>query len=115
MWSFHKVEKIKNTTKYRANTFGFYTINGNSVIRFYENSRKEDVCSFLEAIRAYNTGKSIVLILDNFASHRSKMVNEKALDLHTPRSQSHRIPVEVCETHCFQNSDRIRNASEGCI
>jgi hypothetical protein len=43
MWSFRKPEKIRNTTKYRANTFGFYTINGNSVIKFYENSRKEDV------------------------------------------------------------------------
>ncbi len=43
MWSFRKPEKIRNTTKYRANTFGFYTINGNSVIKFYENSRKENV------------------------------------------------------------------------
>ncbi|MEM0195718.1 MAG: hypothetical protein QXP36_13475 [Conexivisphaerales archaeon] len=43
MWSFRKPEKIKNTEKYRAKTFCFYTINGNSVIRFYENSRKEDV------------------------------------------------------------------------
>ncbi len=81
MWSFNKPEKIKNITKYRANTFGFYTINGNSVIRFYENSRNEDVCSFLETIRAYNPGKAIVLILDNFASHRLKMVKKRALEL----------------------------------
>ena len=65
MWSFRKPEKIKNTAKYRANTWGFYTINGNSVIRFYENSRKEDVCSFLETIRACNPRKAIVLVLKN--------------------------------------------------
>ena len=81
MWSFRRPEKIRNTTKYRANTFGFYTINGNSVIRFYENSRKEDVCSFLETIRTHNPGKAIVLILGNFASHRSKTVKNKALEL----------------------------------
>lgn len=82
MWSFRRPEKIRNTTKYRANTLGFYTINGNSVIRFYENSRKEDVYSFLEAIRSHNPRKEIVLILDNFASHRSRMVKKRALDLH---------------------------------
>jgi putative transposase len=82
MWSFRKPEKIRNTTKYRANTFVFYAINGNSVIKFYENSRKEDVCSFLEAIGSHNPGKEIVLILDNFASHRSKIVKKRALDLH---------------------------------
>ena len=59
----------------------FYTINGNSIIRFYDNSRKEDVCSFLEAIRSHNPGKEIVLILDNFASHRSKVVKKRSLDL----------------------------------
>jgi vacuolar-type H+-ATPase subunit I/STV1 len=54
MWSFRKPEKIRNTTKYRANTFGFYTINGNSVIRFYENSRKEKVAgSILERHSRY--------------------------------------------------------------
>ena len=81
MWSFRKPEKIRNSTKFRANTFGFYTINGNSVIRFYENSRKEDACSFIETIRVCNPGKAIVLILDNIASHRSKMVKKRALEL----------------------------------
>ncbi len=83
MWSFRKREKAKNTTKYRANTSGFYTINGNGVIRSCENSRKGDVCSLLEAIRSHNHGKEMVLILDNFASHRSKMVERRALELNT--------------------------------
>ncbi len=81
MWPFRKREKIKNTTKYRTNTFCFYAINGKGVIRFYENSRKECVCSFLEAMRSHNTGKEVVLILDNFPSHRSEMVKKRAMEL----------------------------------
>ncbi|MEM0135716.1 MAG: transposase, partial [Thermoplasmatales archaeon] len=37
--------------------------------------------SFLETIRAYNPARAIVLILDNFASHRSKIVKNRALEL----------------------------------
>lgn len=75
-----KTGKIRNTTKYRANTFGSYTINVNIIIRFYENSKKEDICSFLYLIRKHNLSKAIVIDLDNFASHRSKIVKGKALD-----------------------------------
>lgn len=81
MWSFRKPENVRNTTKYRANTFGFYTINGKSVIRFYDNSRKEDVCNILKAIKLHNPGKEIVLILDTFASRHSKVVKKRSLDL----------------------------------
>ncbi|MHC1567562.1 MAG: transposase [Candidatus Syntropharchaeia archaeon] len=35
----------------RANAFGFYAINGESVIDFKENSKKESVCEFLGKIR----------------------------------------------------------------
>ncbi len=80
MWSFWKPEKIKNTSKYRANSFGFYSINGNSIIRFYDTSRSNDVCAFLDAIREANPSKRIIMVLDNFASHRSSMVRRKALD-----------------------------------
>ncbi len=48
LWSFHKPEIIKDTSKYRANTFGFYSINGRSVIDFEEHSKKDDVISFLK-------------------------------------------------------------------
>ena len=34
LWSFSKPEIIKDTSKYRANTFGFYAINGNSLVNF---------------------------------------------------------------------------------
>lgn len=62
----------KNTTKIKANSFGFYALNGNSVINFKENSKKEAVCEFLKEIRSTNLDKEIVIILDNFSSHRAK-------------------------------------------
>jgi hypothetical protein len=71
MWSFFKPEKIKNTNKYRVNTFGFYSLNGNSVIEFMEHSRKEEVANFLKLIRRENRDKTIIVVLDNFRSHRS--------------------------------------------
>lgn len=70
--SFGKPVIYKNTTKYKANAFGFYALNGVSVIDFKDNSKKEDVCEFFEEIRLQNPEKEIVLILDNFRSHRAK-------------------------------------------
>jgi len=81
LWSFTKPVIKKNTTKIRANTFGFYALNGESQIAFKENSKKQSVCDFLEQIRAENPKKDIVIILDNFKSHWSTKTREKALEL----------------------------------
>jgi len=68
----------KNTTRLKANTFGFYAINGKSVIDFKEHSKKEDVCEFLEKIREENPCKPIIVILDNFRSHWANKTRETA-------------------------------------
>ena len=78
LWSFRKPEIIKDTSKYRANTFGFYSINGNSVVDFQDRSGKENVTSFITEIREKNPGKHILMILDNFSSHHSKIVMKTA-------------------------------------
>jgi hypothetical protein len=39
MWSFKKPVIIKNTTKFRANTFGYYAFNGYDVVNMYPNSK----------------------------------------------------------------------------
>jgi putative transposase len=64
--SFEKPVIYKNTTKYKANAFGFYPLNGVPVIDFKEYSRKEEVCDFFRNIRQCNPEKDIVLIHDNF-------------------------------------------------
>jgi len=69
-WSFGKCRIVRNMTKFRANTFGFYSANGNDVAEFMNNSKKESVFAFLRSIREKNPGgKKIIAILDNFASH----------------------------------------------
>jgi len=71
MWSFTKPTIYKNTTNLRANSFGFYALNGCSVINFKEHSKKENVCEFLGEIKSKNQGKNLVVVLDNFRSHRA--------------------------------------------
>ena len=78
LWSFTKPEIIKDASKYRANTFGFYSLNGNSVVRFQDHSRKENIILFLKSIRESNPEKSIMVILDNFRLHHSNTVVKTA-------------------------------------
>jgi transposase len=78
LWSFRKPEIVKDTSKYRANTFGFYSLNGNSVISFQDHSRKENVVAFINEIRDHNPEKTIQIVLDNFRSHHSKLVAKTA-------------------------------------
>lgn len=68
-WSFDKPRIVKNTSRYRANTFGFYPINGREVVEFMEHSTSEYVCAFLRLIREKNPKKHILLILDNARAH----------------------------------------------
>jgi putative transposase len=81
LWSFTKPVIKKNTANLRANTFGFYALNGKSQIAFKENSKQQSVCDFLEQIRVANPEQDIVVILDNFRSHWATKTREKALEL----------------------------------
>ena len=81
MWSFLRPTKYKKTDSYKANCFGFHSINGNSTVDFMQQSRKEDVCLFLDVTRTVNPSRRITVILDNFASHRSLTVRKKADEL----------------------------------
>jgi len=77
-WSFGHPTLIKNTTKFRANTFGFYPLNGCPVLEFHEHSKQEDVCEFLQSIRNMNPDGDLVIILDNFRSHHAIKTREYA-------------------------------------
>lgn len=80
-WSFEKPRIVKNTTYFRANTFGFYSLKGESLVEFKENSKKESICEFFEEIRRENPKEEIVMLLDNFSSHRAKDARKKADEL----------------------------------
>lgn len=82
VWSFGKPRVIKNTTKMKANTLGFYAIRGNSIQIFLEESKKENIANALEKIREANREyKWILVTMDNFKSHLSRKVRNKADEL----------------------------------
>jgi transposase len=82
VWSFEKVRSIKNTTKFKTNTIGFYAINGNSVTKFLENSKAPSIAGFMDDIKSSNeTYRAIVAIVDGFPSHKSDLVKQKAKEL----------------------------------
>jgi transposase len=80
-WSFEKPKITKNTTRYRANTFGFYPINGNKVVEFKENSKAHSVREFLRSIKEKNLGRHVVVFLDNFRSHTANATRQFARSL----------------------------------
>jgi len=43
---------------------GFYALNGESLVTFTEDKKKERICDVLEDIHDQNTGKRILLVLD---------------------------------------------------
>jgi len=82
VWSFEKVQSIKNTTKFNTNTIGFYAIKGNSASKFLEDSKAPSIASFLNDIKtSNNTYRAIVAIIDNFSSHKSRLVRQTANEL----------------------------------
>lgn len=98
-WSFGKPRILRNTTKHRANTFGFYPINGKEVVEFMERSTSKHVCEFLQKIRSKNPVKHIILFVDNFQSHISKMTRSCAESLgitlvFLPPYSPHLNPIE---------------------
>lgn len=81
LWSFKKPLMIKNTDHIKANSFAFYSINGNNLIDFKENSKAESVCEFFEKIMEKNKKKIIILLLDNLKAHKADKTRIKAKEL----------------------------------
>jgi len=81
VYSFGKAISVKDTTKYRENTIGFYAPGEASIAKVMENSRKESICSFLGDIRKSNPKAKILMVLDNFSSHKANVTREKAEEL----------------------------------
>lgn len=80
MWSFRRTPLVKNTEKIRANTFGIFAVNGNSIVTFRERSKQEDIREVLKEFRRANPNKRLVIVLDNFSSHHAMLVREYAAE-----------------------------------
>ena len=82
VWSFDKVEIKKNTSRLKANQAGFYAIQGFSTIVHLEKSKDVNICQALEDIKLANEHfKAIVVVLDNFMSHKTELVKDTAFKL----------------------------------
>jgi len=78
LWYFEKARFKRKITHIRANSIGCYMLNGTDVIAFPRHTKCDDFCRFLEEVRFHNPINRICLILDNFATHKAKKVQEKA-------------------------------------
>ena len=83
MWSLNKPISKKNSNKYTCKVAGSYSLTPNGVddLYFMENSKKETIVECFKSLRARNPKGVILLIIDNFSSHRSTLVKEEAIKL----------------------------------
>jgi len=113
---------IKNTSNMKANTSSFYSINGYSTVDFKENSKTGAVCELLHKIRESNPKKRIVMVLDNFSSHKAsstlKTAEELEIDLvflppyspdSNPMKYAWKIIKIVFSREFINDSDHIRS------
>jgi putative transposase len=71
-----------NTDRVSQSTFGFYALQGQSVVEFMANGKADSIKTMLQAVRAANpTAQRIVLIWDNARSHLDQKVQRLAWQL----------------------------------
>jgi transposase len=80
-WSLGKPVRMVNSDRDHANVFGFYALNGTSVSMFPNGSKAADMCIFLDAVRAANGSRKVMMILDNGPIHHTKTVAAHAAKL----------------------------------
>ncbi len=82
VWNLDKPEMEVNTQKFKANTIGFYAIEGQNVLDFLLDSKIESIKEFFKEIRKANDSyEYIIVILDNFKTHHACEVEKIAFDL----------------------------------
>ncbi|MDR2624529.1 MAG: transposase [Methanobrevibacter sp.] len=76
VWSLNKPQIARDTNKYKCKCAGSYsfTSDGKDDIVFLENSKKESIVEVLKNLRKKNFKGVILLLIDNFSSHISKIV-----------------------------------------
>jgi transposase len=100
VWHFGKGVMIKDTTKRKANTIGFYAIAGHSVQDFLDCSTATEIAKIFPKIRAANVEYGVVIVvLDNFSSHHAETLQQAAeendiLLIHLPPYSPDLNPIE---------------------
>jgi transposase len=83
-WSFYKKPRKVNTDKsLRHNTFGYYALQGKSVVAELDDNKPGGFLTCLEKIRNANpTARYCVVVWDNLPSHQMAQVQKKARERH---------------------------------
>ena len=99
LWAFGTPRLVKQMPRVKTGAFGFYAVNGVSVLRAFETQHKERIVEVFEAIREQNPTGRILLVLDNFSSHMCEYTRKKAAGLgislvFLPVESPHLQPIE---------------------
>lgn len=83
LWSLIKPMLEYDSTLFKCKAAGFYSLTpeGNDLLRFMENLKTESIIECLEEIREHNPEGIILLLIDNFPSHKPDEVKDKAKEL----------------------------------
>lgn len=83
VWSIFKPEIENDSTIYSCKMAGFHSLTpeGNDHITLMEDATKETIAECLKELREKNPEGTIMLLIDNFSSHKSVFVKEEALKL----------------------------------
>lgn len=76
-----KPTRITNYSLDSVKVSGFFALNGDSVITRIPDTTAASICKMLEAVRAANGDRPVVMVLDNASNHHATAVTDKAREL----------------------------------
>lgn len=101
LWSFERgLHKKVNTNRTKRNCFGFYALQGKSLISPIQRGNQETMLKMLEQIKQANREmETIIVIWDNHPAHLTAQVQAKARELeivlvHLPAYSPNLNPIE---------------------
>ena len=71
----------RELVKTHDSAVGFYALNGESLVTFTEDEKKERICGVLEKVREQNPLAGILLVLDKHGAHRCQDTRKRAHQL----------------------------------
>lgn len=83
MWAFQKrLTRPVNTDRHKLNCFGFYALQGESLLTELSKGNQENLLKVLPLVRAANpTAEKIIMIWDNHPAHLTRTVEQRAQQL----------------------------------
>lgn len=79
LWALGKADRVVNSDKQRANTFGFLALNGVDYCQPLANSSAESFIALMPTIRALHSAyDAVVMLWDNLLAHKTAAVETAA-------------------------------------